>query len=380
MRAKPVESRCRTAHDIGEDRGGCWEGVSVRPVSVLWLTGAPGVGKSTVGWALYGLAQAQHRLVAYIDIDQLGLIAPAPVGDPDYHQLETTNLVEVLGTFRRHGAEQVIVSGVVDPHHGISPYLRDTTDFEFTLIRLRCTREELQSRYLARGSSAERVEEAMVVADTLDRNAVGAPLDTTALSPGEVVGMLADRLRLLEPEVLVPGSVSARSAVSEQCPVLLLVGPTAVGKSTVGWEALRMLWGRGLTAAYIDADQLGFFTADSALKIKADNLIQIWRGYRRAGARALIVVARGTPHPYQHALAGEHVTTVCLQASQSELAKRIAQRSRGDGARLAGDSLIAASAQQQQRLLSRSSTEAAVLQRCHDGAGPSTPSIERVRQ
>ncbi|MFI6168463.1 hypothetical protein ACIBCN_16900 [Nocardia sp. NPDC051052] len=98
--------------------------------------------------------------------------------------------------------------------------------------------------------------------------------------------MLADRLRLLEPEVLVPGSVSARSAVSEQFPVLLLVGPTAVGKSTVGWEALQMLWGRGLTAAYIDADQLGFFTADSAPKIKADNLIQIWRGYRRAGAGA----------------------------------------------------------------------------------------------
>lgn len=339
------------------------------PVSVLWLTGAPGVGKSTVGWMLYAQARERNRPVAHVDIDQLGLLAPAPADDPGCHRLKTTNLVEVLDTFRRYGAEHVIVSGVVDPQHGITPYLPEASDFEFTVIRLGCTREELRRRYLARGLSGERVDEAMAFADSLDRNAVGEPLDTTALSPVDVVDLLADRLRPQErSRPTASASAPARPAASAPLPVLLLVGPTAVGKSTVGWEALRILWGRGITAAYIDADQLGFFDADSAPNIKADNLLRVWHGYRGVGARALVVVARGTPHRYRQALAGEHVTTVCLRASETELAERIEQRSRGDGPHLPGDSLAGASVRHQRHLLSRAAAETTALRRSRGGA------------
>ena len=46
---------------------------------VLWICGAPATGKSTVAWRLFG------------DVDQLGMLYPAPEGDADRH------LVKVAG-------------------------------------------------------------------------------------------------------------------------------------------------------------------------------------------------------------------------------------------------------------------------------------------
>ncbi|WP_040779645.1 AAA family ATPase [Nocardia pneumoniae] len=334
-------------------------------MSVLWLTGAPGVGKSTVSWALYLWATARGRPVAYVDIDQLGLLVPAPPGDPEYHRLKATNLIAVIDTFRDHGAQQLIVSGVVDSHRGIDPYVRTARDVEFTLVRLRCAREELRRRYLERGSSVERLEGAIAFADALDRSAVGLPLDITTMSPGAVVEALADRVPLATQThpILRPASAPIAPAPEGPASVLLLAGPTAVGKSTVGWEVFRMLWSRNIPAAYIDVDQLGFHQSDSAPNAKVDNLIRVWRGYRDAGARALVVVARGTPHPYRNAFADEAVTIAYLEASPSALAERIAQRARGHGPELAGDSLVGASAQQQMRTIARSTEETAVLRR-----------------
>ncbi|MGW5220373.1 AAA family ATPase [Nocardia sp. NPDC004085] len=329
-------------------------------MSVLWLTGAPGVGKSTAGWALYSWARASHRPVAYVDIDQLGLLVPPPVGDPEAHRLKAANLVRVLDTFRRRGARQVVVSGVVDPSAGIDAAVREAADVEVTLIRLRCAREELRRRCLARGSSSERLDELMAVADAFDRNGVGRPLDTTAMSPRTVVEALADRIC---PAAVGFSPVSSSAPEVgprvEPSPVLLLTGATAVGKSTVGWEVLRIVRGRGITAAYVDVDQLGF--GPSGFAAKTDNLLAVWRGYRHAGARALIVVVRGAPDRYREALAGERVVTACLEASPAELARRIARRARGDGPRLAGDSLVGAPAGQQLATVRRAIEEAAVL-------------------
>lgn len=328
-------------------------------MSVLWLTGAPGVGKSTAGWALYSLAKAEGLPVGYVDIDQLGLLLPAPTGDPDYHRVKAANLVAVLETFRRHGAQQLIVSGVVDTERGIEPYARVAADVEFSLIRLTCTREELRRRYLGRGSTAERLDELMDLVDALERNAVGTPLDTTAMAPPAIAEMLADRIRRVGPaQPTVPAPVVPPE---EPAPVLLLAGPTAVGKSTVGWEVLQILRERGIRAGFVDVDQFGFYPSDSAAKIKVESLQRVWRGYRGAGARALIVVARGAPQAYEQALADELVTTAYLEASPSVLAERIAERGRGLVHGLAGDSLAGASVRQQARTLERSGEEVAVL-------------------
>ncbi|MEC3918111.1 AAA family ATPase [Nocardia sp. CDC160] len=335
---------------------------------MLWITGAPGVGKSTVGWTLYEWARARGRAVAYIDIDQLGLMLPAPADDPGYHRLEAANLLEMIAVYRGYGARHIIVSGVVDPQRGIAPYVAGAKDIEFTLIRLRCEAEELRRRYLGRGSTAERLEELMTLADTLDRGGVGSPLDTTKMTVNQVVRRLSKRIPPDTQALPAPALVSADRSPGSRSPILLLAGPTAVGKSTVGWEILRMLRDRGTRAAFIDVDQFGFFESDLAPEIKADNLIRVWHGYRNAGAQALIVVARGAPHRYQRRLAHEHLSTAYLEASPRMLADRIARRSRGEGPRLAGDSLLGSSARQQHRIALRAAAEADALRRQGSGS------------
>ncbi|MEC3953403.1 AAA family ATPase [Nocardia sp. CDC153] len=332
-------------------------------MSVLWITGAPGVGKSTVGWALYEWARERGRAVAYIDIDQLGLMLPAPDDDPRYHRVEAANLLEMIAVYSGYGARQIIVSGVVDPHRGIAPYVGGAHGIEFTLIRLRCEAEELRRRYLGRGSTPERHGELMALADTLDRSEVGSPLDTTTMTPNQVVRALSKRIPPGVQDLPSPASAPVEPSLGSRFPILLLAGPTAVGKSTVGWEILRVLRDRGTPAAFIDVDQFGFLESDLAPEVKADNLIRVWHGYRNAGAQAMIVVARGAPHRYQRRLAHEHLTTAYLEASPRMLADRIARRSRGEGPRLAGDSLLGASARQQHRIALRAAGEATALHR-----------------
>jgi len=52
-------------------------------VPVLWISGPPGAGKSTVSWQLFtDLARAGPH-VAFADTDQFCMCYPAPPGDPD---------------------------------------------------------------------------------------------------------------------------------------------------------------------------------------------------------------------------------------------------------------------------------------------------------
>ncbi|WP_043841000.1 AAA family ATPase [Amycolatopsis taiwanensis] len=332
----------------------------MRAVPVLWVSGAPGVGKSTAAWALYLRMRSAGQQAAHVDIDQLGLFAPAPPTDPELHRVKATILVEVLATFARHGAQQLIVSGIADPHRGIDPYVRHIEQLDFTLVRLRCDRDELRRRYLGRGSSDERLDELMSVAEVLDRNNVGIALDTAAMSPDEVADALADHIgRPSDMPLCHERPIDGKSGSG--APVLLVVGPTAVGKSTAGWKVLSTLWERGVAAAYVDVDQLGFFAPEPSARLKAENLARVWQGYRDAGARALIVVARGAPDAYEQALAGEKVTTVHLDASPADLAERVARRARGEGPRLAGDSLIALPSWQQSQIAARAADEAHTL-------------------
>ncbi|MFI6865908.1 AAA family ATPase [Nocardia sp. NPDC050406] len=339
----------------------------MRPISVLWLTGAPGVGKSTIGWALYQRARARHLPVAYVDIDQLGLLAPAPPGDPERHAVQANNLLEVADTFGRYGAEQVVVSGVVDPARGPDSALTGSPFVDLRLIRLHCARAELRRRYLGRGSTADRLDELMAVADAFDRGGLGTPVDTTTASVDAVVERVAAEYLCRQPRDN-PRRRGHVVRAATRAPVLLLTGPTAVGKSTVGWEVVRALWSRDIPAAYIDVDQLGFAHPDIAPNIKADNLTRLRRAYQLAGAQAFVVVARETPHRYLRALSGDLVTTVRLEASPSELRTRIALRADGAGPRLAGDSLVGASLARQARTADRAAAEAEKYRRYREPA------------
>jgi adenylylsulfate kinase-like enzyme len=334
--------------------------MTLPPVPVLWVSGAPGVGKSTAGWGLYRRMRSTGRPVAYVDVDQLGLFSLDPPDDPDRRRLQAANAIEVLTNFAGHGATHLIVSGVVDPQHGIDPYLRHAQHLDVTLVRLRADWTELRRRYLGRRAGIERLDELAALADTLDRTEAGVVVDVTRMTPEQVVDALVDMIGTSDgrtPAHPAPPKVSGASA-GAKVPVLLITGPTAVGKSTIGWNVLTTLCGRGLTAAYIDVDQLGFISTGPSRQLKAENARSAWHGYHAVGARCLIVVARGAPGSYEHAFTGELVTSVHLDAAPADLAERIAQRGRGIGPRLAGDTLIGATPSAQSEIADRATTEA----------------------
>ena len=62
-------------------------------------------------------------------------------------------------------------------------------------------------------------------------------------------------------------------------PILWLYGADAVGKSTVAWEIYDSLTSRGVGAAYVDTDYLGFCTPspyDDPSPLVAANLASMW--------------------------------------------------------------------------------------------------------
>jgi adenylylsulfate kinase-like enzyme len=89
-------------------------------LSVLWLCGPPGAGKSAAGWALYdGLARSGAR-AGFVDIDQLGMCLPAPPDDPQCYRLKERNASALAANFRVAGCEALVVSGDLGPSQAIS--------------------------------------------------------------------------------------------------------------------------------------------------------------------------------------------------------------------------------------------------------------------
>ncbi|MFJ8913350.1 hypothetical protein [Amycolatopsis sp. NPDC102389] len=317
---------------------------------VLWTTGAPGTGKSTTAWGLYTRLVESGGDVAYVDIDQLGLIGPPPGGGDAAHAIKAANLLRVLEVLR--GTAQVVVSGVVDP---AKPYI-EGRDFDLTLIRLTCERDELESRFLGRGSPAAALPDLFAVADAYDRTGFGERMDTTGQRPEETVEALFHRcvvdtgtVRRPDPEPPLPG------------PVTVVTGPTAVGKSTAAFSALRDLWAREMPVAYVDLAQFGFVNPGPDPALEAANLAAVWRGYREAGAKRLIVVAR--EFRPEHRRVFEEVDVVHLDADDTTLTERVGRRAKGESALLAGDELRGAPPGVRDRVAARAVAEAARMRR-----------------
>jgi hypothetical protein len=131
-------------------------------------------------------------------------------------------------------------------------------------------------------------------------------------------------------------------------PALWLIGPSGVGKSTVGFEAFRRLYRSGRTSAYIDHDQMGLCYPQppddpNNHRIKSTNLGVVWRTYRDAGATSLIMCGgaeRADLVPlYVAKVPDTTVRVVRLRATPTVLRERIFRRGMGAGPVLPGTKL-----------------------------------------
>ncbi|MGZ3145549.1 AAA family ATPase [Lentzea chajnantorensis] len=294
-------------------------------VSVLWICGPPGVGKTVVGWEVH-----RRNGGAYVDVDQLGICYPDPDDDPGRYRMKARNLAAVVAGARASGVRSLVVSGVADPN-GAAPIPGAT----LTVCRLRADREVLRERYLGRGMRPEQLDHVLREADELDARAIGdVCVDTTGLSVTEV----ADRVERAAGDWAGPERV------------LWFCGTTGVGKSVVGFAVYLRLLGTGMRAGFVDAGQLGFGMKHA----RADTLAAVWRTYQEAGARVLVVVG-----PYADVFPG--ATVYRLEASRADLVERIRRRGRGEGWPEPGDPLAGRSEEELDRVVEEAVAQAGRL-------------------
>jgi hypothetical protein len=263
---------------------------------------------------------------------------------------------------RSSGTSATAASATAERSLGVQRDLLEQA--EVTVCRLRADQDEVVRRFTGRqrgggGDVGDLVQQVRDECDRMDTSGFAdVRVDTTGVPAAEVARLVRDRCRDWPGFGVVreqPGAAPTgpnRPAGSEANGsgghVLLLCGPAGVGKSTIGFQLYLRCLRAGLTAAYIDLDQIGFLTPRSDgdprnHKLKAQNLAGIWRTHHAAGARHLVMSGpienQAVLHSYVAALPAAVITTCRLHAGPAELRRRIMTRGEGGGWPQPGDPL-----------------------------------------
>jgi adenylylsulfate kinase-like enzyme len=355
-------------------------------MSVLWLFGPPGVGKSTVGWALHRRWRSAGMLSAYVDIDQLGMLYPTP--DPRNHHVKVRNLAAVLRTFAAAGAERTVVSGVIDPDE-MADFAAHGCGAGWVWCRLTAAQDEIRDRLVRQRQQPEMVEGAAEHAALLDsRDIADLRVDTTGRTVDEIVEALDSALdaRALDaPSLVLPArddegeaaaSFSAGPAAAESAAVIAVTGGRATGKSTVAWEVFQRVQRDGRVAAYIDLEQVGFVGEPRAAVVsgvRVANVAAMADVFGGAGAEVLVLSGaigdRAELDAYSAGLAPAELTVVRLRAGEVATRERVATRAVQRAMHLPGDDLRDLPPEDQEALVRESLREGAEL----DAAGVGHP-------
>jgi broad-specificity NMP kinase len=350
-------------------RWSCGRGpLSVRGMSglrlpVIWVCGASGAGKSVAAWGLYEELAAAGARVAYVDIDQLGMLYPVADDDPAWHHaLKGEALAAVLPGYVAAGAQLLVVSGVVDPHEGPRKQLPRDTDL--TLCLLAPDPAVLRERILARGWSQADADEAAAENDVLRAAPfVDRRIETTELSVAETVARLRD-VAHVGGEARETGSGATSSSSTG---VVVVTGPRAAGSSTVGFGLAVGRWRAGRRTGFLDLQQLGFIArtgrtgSESVLAISqlaAMHELMTERGAELVVSGHLSVPDRAL---LRMALPRATVTVVRLRADERTLADHVRARVGGSDARLAADDLLDADQHHQDAVMAAALAEQRVL-------------------
>ncbi|MEO3931020.1 AAA family ATPase [Micromonosporaceae bacterium B7E4] len=186
------------------------------PGEILWLCGATGVGKSTVGWEIYTTVRRAGVHTAFVDLDQIGFYRPAGVPPPRNHPLRASNLAAVWQTYRATGLRRMIVVGPVGDADAVRTYREALPSVRITVCRLHAGRDSLTERIMLRGQGQgpqiagddlsgqpaarlrQAADEATADAEALEDAALGdRRVDTDRQSVPEIAGEVLRHVRWL---------------------------------------------------------------------------------------------------------------------------------------------------------------------------------------
>ena len=168
---------------------------------------------------------------------------------------------------------------------------------------------------------------------------ISGVIDTTGRDP---VGVARDAVTLVTAASSTPDTQELLGCSAGD--VTIIIGPRAVGKSSVSWGMAMRRWVSGESTVYVDLDQLGFLRpAPSDASLQGANLGVIWRNALARGANRLIANGMVTTHEdlaiLRHSVRPAPVQALRLAANPDTLWERIRARSVGSPARLINDDL-----------------------------------------
>ena len=149
-RMQPVAATRQSGHHawVGGDR-------SAR-VPALFLTGAPGSGKTAVAHEISELLWQIGEPHAVIDVDELAR-GVLPTGSDDFNlALAATNLAAVWENFRAVGVRRLVLARIVQGPEELQRLCDALPDCDITVCRVTATRQEIRERIARREAGSAR--------------------------------------------------------------------------------------------------------------------------------------------------------------------------------------------------------------------------------
>lgn len=128
-------------------------------MTVLWLVGAVGSGKSDTSFHVFSRLFRDGVRVARLDLDDVGMCHPTPADDPDNHRVKAQAMAAAWSVFRSHGASCLVLSGAVNTAAEAELHIAQIPDARWTICRLRLGPAERRRRIAHRAQLLGQNEE-----------------------------------------------------------------------------------------------------------------------------------------------------------------------------------------------------------------------------
>ena len=124
-------------------------------VPLLLLCGAPGAGKSSIGWEVYWRLLQERVPVAHIDLDGIGYGPPGLSGS---FEMKFRNVSALWRNYSEAGASALVVSGLRVLEEDVFACTAAVAGSVPTAVVLTVTAEEQRERILTRATTQYSVE------------------------------------------------------------------------------------------------------------------------------------------------------------------------------------------------------------------------------